>query len=60
MRVVAPFRYTGLLSALAMGWVLWGDAPNAVAFIGIALLVGAGLYVLHSERARDALQTAAD
>ncbi len=62
MSVVAPFRYTGLLFALAIGWALWGDAPNAVAFIGIALLVGAGLYVLHSERARsrDALAAAAD
>ena len=62
MSVVAPFRYTGLLFALAIGWVLWGDAPNTVAFIGIALLVGAGLYVLHSERARtrDGLEAAAD
>ncbi len=62
MSVVAPFRYTGLLFALALGWTLWGDVPNAVAFIGIALLVAAGLYVLHSERARtrDALEAAAD
>lgn len=62
MSVVAPFRYTGLLFALAIGWALWGDTPNALAVAGIALLVGAGLYVLHSERARarDALDAAAD
>lgn len=62
MSVVAPFRYTGLLFALAIGWVMWGDTPNALAVAGIALLVGAGLYVLHSERARsrDALAVAAD
>ena len=62
MSVVAPFRYTGLLFALAIGWALWGDTPNALAGIGIALLVGAGLYVLHSERVRtrDALAAAPD
>ncbi len=62
MSVVAPFRYTGLLFALAIGWAMWGDTPNALAFAGIALLVGAGLYVLHSERARsrDALEAAPD
>jgi len=50
--VIAPFRYTGLLFALVLGWLVWGDVPNAMAFAGIALLVGAGLYVLHSERER--------
>ena len=52
MSVIAPFRYAGLLFALLLGFVVWGDAPNAVAWAGIALLVGAGLYVLHSERRR--------
>lgn len=62
MSVVAPFRYTGLLFAIGIGWALRGDVPNTVAFIGIAPLVGAGLYVLHSERvrARDALTAAPD
>src|SRR5450830_1217184 len=62
MSVVAPFRYTALLYALVFGYVVWGDVPNALAWAGIALLVGAGLYMLHSERARTraALEAAAD
>lgn len=62
LSVVAPFRYTALLYALVFGYVVWGDVPNALAWVGIALLVGAGLYVLHSERARTraALEAAAD
>lgn len=58
----APFRYTGLLFALALGWILCGEVPNAVAFIGIVLLAASGLHVLHSERARmrDALEAAVD
>jgi drug/metabolite transporter (DMT)-like permease len=52
MSVIAPFRYAGLLFALLLGFVVWGDVPNPLAWAGIALLVGAGLYVLHSERRR--------
>jgi drug/metabolite transporter (DMT)-like permease len=52
MSVIAPFRYSGLLFALVLGWAVWGDVPNALAWVGIALLVGAGLYVLHTERVR--------
>jgi drug/metabolite transporter (DMT)-like permease len=50
LSVVAPFRYTALLWALVLGYVLWGDLPDAIATMGIVLLIGSGLYVLHRER----------
>jgi len=50
LSVVAPFRYSGLLMAVALGWLVWGDVPNALAWAGIALVVGAGLYLLRHER----------
>jgi drug/metabolite transporter (DMT)-like permease len=49
MSVIAPFRYTGLLFAIVLGYLVWGDVPNALAWTGIALLVAAGLYVLRDE-----------
>lgn len=52
MSVIAPFRYTALLYALSLGYAVWGDVPNALAWSGIALLVAAGLHVLHGERTR--------
>jgi drug/metabolite transporter (DMT)-like permease len=52
MSLIAPFRYTGLLFALVLGWWLWGDVPNLLAFIGIALLVAAGLYMLMGQRGK--------
>jgi drug/metabolite transporter (DMT)-like permease len=51
MSVIAPFRYTALLFAIVLGYLVWGEVPNGLAWAGIALLVGAGVYVLHSERA---------
>ena len=51
MSVISPFRYSALLFALLLGWIVWGDIPNALAWSGIALLVGAGLYMLRSRQA---------
>jgi drug/metabolite transporter (DMT)-like permease len=49
--VVAPFRYVPVPLALALGYWIWGDVPDSLAFLGIALVIGAGLYTLHRERA---------
>jgi drug/metabolite transporter (DMT)-like permease len=59
MSLIAPFRYTGLLFALLLGYLVWGDVPNGVAWAGIGLLVAAGLYVLHGERSRVRAEPAA-
>lgn len=48
--IVAPFRYTSILWAIVLGYVLWGDVPNALALGGIVILVGSGLYLMHRER----------
>lgn len=52
--VIGSFRYASVLWAIAIGYVLWGDVPNLLAVAGIAVVVGAGLYVLHRERVRRA------
>jgi drug/metabolite transporter (DMT)-like permease len=35
-----------------IGYALWGDVPNGLAFLGIAIVVASGLYILHRERLR--------
>lgn len=50
MSVIAPFRYMGLLTAVLSGFVIWGDVPNAMAWCGMLLLVGAGLLMLRVNR----------
>ena len=46
MSLIAPFRYSGLLFALLLGYFIWDEVPNALAWGGIALLIGSGLYLL--------------
>ncbi|MCX7202872.1 MAG: DMT family transporter [Burkholderiales bacterium] len=54
LTVIAPFRYSGLLFALIAGAVIWGEWPNALGWVGIALLLAAGLWLLRQERSRAA------
>ncbi len=50
LSVVSPFRYTGLLFALLIGYLLWDEIPNPMAAGGIALVLASSLYLLHRER----------
>lgn len=47
--VVAPFRYSRILVALLFGALVFGERPDAVSLLGIALVVGSGLYTLLRE-----------
>jgi drug/metabolite transporter (DMT)-like permease len=49
--VVAPFRYVPVPLALLLGYWLWNDVPDWIAAFGIGLVLAAGLYTLHRERA---------
>ena len=46
---VSPFRYTGLIWALVLGLVVFGDWPDGVTLAGAALVVATGLFTLYRE-----------
>ncbi|WP_076364809.1 DMT family transporter [Phaeovulum vinaykumarii] len=41
---IAPYRYTALVWGLGLGWFVFGEWPEPLAWAGAALIVGAGLY----------------
>jgi drug/metabolite transporter (DMT)-like permease len=47
---VAPFRYTGMLWAILLGLAIWGELPDGWTFLGILVLISAGLFTLYRER----------
>ncbi|GGX55697.1 membrane protein [Tateyamaria omphalii] len=47
---VAPFEYVGLPLAVFWGWAVFGDLPVLEVWIGILLILGAGLFVFLRER----------
>jgi drug/metabolite transporter (DMT)-like permease len=58
--VTSGFRYSALVFAIALGWLLWGEMPDALAWAGIALILGSGIYALNRERLRARLSAKAD
>jgi drug/metabolite transporter (DMT)-like permease len=50
--VLAPFNYTQLIWATALGYVVFGDIPGPATLIGAAMIVLSGLYALYRERIR--------
>jgi drug/metabolite transporter (DMT)-like permease len=49
LSAVSPFRYTLIPVALLLGFLVWGDVPDALAMTGIGLVAAAGLYALYRE-----------
>ena len=47
---IAPFRYTGLVWALVLGWLVFGDWPSSLTLVGAAIVVATGLFTLYRER----------
>ncbi|GGE37412.1 membrane protein [Agaricicola taiwanensis] len=46
---VSPFRYSVVLWALLLGFLIWGDVPDTFALLGTGLIVGSGIYTIHRE-----------
>lgn len=49
---LAPFIYVQMAWIVVAGFLWFGDWPAITTWIGIALIVGSGLYALHRERIR--------
>jgi drug/metabolite transporter (DMT)-like permease len=47
--LVAPFDYTSMLWALVLGYLAFGEFPTALGFLGAAIIVAAGLFVIWRE-----------
>jgi drug/metabolite transporter (DMT)-like permease len=52
--LVAPYEYTALVWAVGLDWAIWQALPGARMLTGSAIVVAAGLYLLHRERMREA------
>jgi drug/metabolite transporter (DMT)-like permease len=55
---VAPFRYTALLWAMLLGYLVFGDRPDAMMITGASIIVLSGLYAFYRERVRHRLLAA--
>jgi drug/metabolite transporter (DMT)-like permease len=50
--VLAPFDYASIAFAVLYGYLWFREDPSPAVWIGLPLVIGSGLYVLHRERLR--------
>jgi len=48
---IAPFMYVQLVAVAAIGYLVFGDLPDAWTISGSAIIVASGVYLLQRERA---------
>ncbi|KIN73889.1 DMT family transporter [Sulfitobacter guttiformis] len=47
---IAPFRYTGLVVAMGVGYVIFDEVPRALTLLGAAIVVATGVFTFYRER----------
>ena len=47
---LAPLHYLEIVSAVAFGYLVFSDFPNALTWVGIAVIVASGLFIIWRER----------
>lgn len=47
--VIAPIDYTHMIWAVIYGYIFWGHLPGVNTWIGTAVIVGSGLYIIFRE-----------
>jgi drug/metabolite transporter (DMT)-like permease len=47
---VAPFEYTALAWGVGLDWLIWQTLPGAHTWLGAAIIVGSGLYLVRREK----------
>lgn len=48
--IVSPFQYFQMLASVAVGWLVFGDWPDAMTWLGAAVIVASGLWIGWSQR----------
>jgi len=47
---LAPFQYLEIIGATLWGYVIFSEFPDRITWLGVAIIVGSGLYVFERER----------
>lgn len=52
--LVSQFRYTGMIWATLLGYVMFSDIPTPNTIFGVFIIVASGLYAFHRKRIKEA------
>lgn len=47
---LSPLNYAEMITSVILGWAFFGDFPDKLTFVGVAILIACALYISQSER----------
>ena len=47
--LIAPFDYVTMVWVVMLGYFIWGDIPDVNIWIGVAIVIGSGVYIARRE-----------
>jgi S-adenosylmethionine uptake transporter len=47
--ILAPFQYVEIIGATVLGLVIFNEFPDPLTWLGVAIIVGSGIYMFHRE-----------
>ena len=45
--VAAPYQYLEIASAIFLGWIVFGDFPDTLTWVGTIIIIASGIYVFN-------------
>jgi len=57
---VAPFHYSQMITGALVGYLIWGDVPNAYLLSGAVVIIASGVYLVRHERRASRLMVRVD
>jgi len=48
--LLSPLNYAEMITSVILGWAFFGDFPDSMTFLGVAVLIACAIYISHSER----------
>ena len=50
--VIVPFEYSALIWSVLLGYLFWNELPEKHVWLGAAIIIAGGLYIIHREKPR--------
>ena len=57
---ISPFEYVMIVWVILLSYLIWSEVPDALTLLGVAMIIGSGIYVIRRESRLDDGQIAYD
>jgi drug/metabolite transporter (DMT)-like permease len=55
---ISPFEYVMIVWVILLSYLIWSEVPDTLTLLGVAMIIGSGIYVIRRESKLDDRQIA--